>query len=109
MLPILGAIVLFFLAVILYRVLKILKVVLSSIKKVDHTLETVDGYVTQLEAPVKTVVNVSKGVDKVQHTTENAIKTMINFVMENFEWIKDTIMDKFQKTTSQKEGGANHE
>ncbi len=98
LLPVLGAIVLFFLAVILYRILKILKVLLGSVKTVDRTLTSVDNYVTQLEAPVKTMVNVSKGVDAVQNTTENAIKSIVQFTMENFEWIKETIISKFKKT-----------
>jgi hypothetical protein len=107
LLPILGAVVLFFLAVILYRILKLLKVLQGSMTTVDHTLTTVDDYVTQLEAPVKTVVKISKGVDVVQNTTENAIKQVIQFVMENFEWIKETIVQKFKKTNQ--EGGTSDE
>ena len=107
LLPILGAVVLFFLAVILYRILKLLKVLLGSVTTVNHTLTTVDEYVTQLEAPVKTVVKISKGVDVVQNTTEHAIKQVIQFVMENFEWMKETIVQKFKKTNQ--EGGTSDE
>lgn len=102
LLPILGAVVLFFLALLLYRVIKLLQDLQSSFKTVDHTLTQVDKYVTDLEAPVSTVLKVSKGVDTAVNTTENVISKIISFVMENFDWIKEMIMDKFKKS---EEGG----
>ncbi len=102
LLPILGAVVLFFLALLLYRVIKLLQDLQSSFKTVDHTLTQVDKYVTDLEAPVSTVLKVSKGVDTAVNTTENIISKIISFVMENFDWIKEMIMDKFKKS---EEGG----
>jgi hypothetical protein len=102
LLPILGAIVLFFLALLLYRAAKLLQSLMFSLKTVDHTLEQVDKYVTALEQPVSTVLRVSKGVDAVANHTEHAISKVAKFVMENFEWIKETVLEKFKKT---KEGG----
>src|SRR5690554_2804262 len=97
LLPILGAIVLFFLALLLYRAAKMLEQLQGSLKTVDHTLGQVDKYVTDLEQPVSTVIKVSKGVDAVANHTEHAISKIVKFVMENLEWIKETVVDKFKK------------
>lgn len=96
LLPILGAIVLLFLAVLLYRAIQLIKTLHGSLNTVDHTLKKVDGYVVQLEDPVKTIVTVSKGIDAVSSTTENIIKSTAKLVMDNFDWIKDFVTDFFK-------------
>lgn len=101
LLPILGAIVLFFLAVFIYKLIKTLDNLQRSIHTVDHTLSQVDKYVEQLEQPVSTLLRVSAGVNTVASTTESIISKLIKFIAENFEWLKDAVMDLFKN----EEGG----
>lgn len=107
LLPILGAIVLFFLAILIYKLIKTLDNLQRSLSTVDHTLTQVDKYVGQLEQPVSTLLRVSAGVNTVANTTETIISKLIKFIMENFEWLKETVVDLFKtdEEPDESEGG----
>lgn len=103
LLPVFGVLVLLFLAILLYKLIKMMTKLEKSVDQIETALKTTNGYLQDLDAPVKTVVRISKNVDTVTNVTENVIKTVFDYFIENFEPIKNAIMSKFKKAPQEEQ------
>ena len=98
LLPIFGMLVLLFLIILLYRLIKMITRLESTFNEVEKSIKTANTYLEEMEAPVKTVLRISKNIDLVQNATENILKTVIDYLVDNFEPIKNAIVSKFKKS-----------
>lgn len=104
LLPILGVVVLIFLILILYHILKMTKQISGTVTKVDSTLQTVEDRLNDLKGPLHTINRISGSVDLVQDATENAVKTFVVAVSSNIDLIKDWVTTFFDKRKNKKQG-----
>ncbi len=109
-LPILGVIVLFFLVLVLRRIYKLLGDVGLSVIKLNTTIDKINGGLDELKAPLSTLSRLSHSVDVIHSATESALKSAIGIVIENFDWIKDSVSQFVSKSTTKNQvKGENHE
>jgi uncharacterized protein YoxC len=95
LLPILGVIVLIFIAVLLKRFLETIKRLNSTVEKLNHTIDTVDQVLVDIEKPVQTLVNIATTVDMVNSATVNLVKGAISGISANMSAIKSWFSNRF--------------
>lgn len=103
LLPTLGAVSLVFLIVVLKKVYDLLKEVIVIVSHMDQTLKVVDETLTEIQAPVKTVANVARGIDTVTNLTQHSLVSVSKLFIDNFDliqsWFKSLFKSKEQKET----------
>lgn len=85
LIPTLGAICLVLLIMILYRVYKVVRDLPATIHKVDDVIDSTKKSVDLLDAPLNTLGNVSKTVDKVNDSAVSAVNKSMNFAVDMFK------------------------
>ena len=88
-LPTLGVIVLVFVCVMVYQLIKLLQEIRLSLKDVGQTVDLVNESLEKAQVPLNTVVNISETVDKVQETGVVVIKEAAQYLVNNFHTLKD--------------------
>lgn len=97
LIPILGAVALYFLIYLLIVLIKMVKKLNQTIENVDRSLTIVDDYLEQMKAPVTTITNISRGVDQVGAFSESFVKGLIEVLISNMSVLKDAIGSFFNK------------
>lgn len=85
LMPTLGAICLVLLIMILYRIYKVVKELPTTIQKVDEVMDSTKKSVDMLDAPLNTLGNVSRSVDKVNDSAVSAVNKSMNFAVDMFK------------------------
>jgi len=97
LIPILSVIVLFFVIYFLIVLIKLLKKLNQTFESVDRSLNILEIYLEQMKAPVKTITNISKGVDQVGAFSESFVKGLIEILISNMSVLKDAVSSFFHK------------
>lgn len=96
LLPTLGAVSLVFLIVVLKKVYDLLKEVIVIVSHMDQTLKVVDETLTEIQAPVKTVANVARGIDTVTNLTQHSLVSVSKLFIDNFDLIQSWFKSLFK-------------
>lgn len=103
LLPTLGAIALVFLIVLFKKLYDLLKKAVSMMDHLDQTLKVVDQTLEEIQAPVKTVANVARGIDTVTSVTQHSIVSLSKLFIDNFDliqtWFKTLFKPKHAEET----------
>ena len=91
LLPILGSIALVVLIVALIKLVKLLTTVNDTLNKTHPTIALVEKTLDKAQAPVDTVVKVSKTVDRAHDASVKAIDDAKDYVVKNVGAIKAKI------------------
>lgn len=92
LLPILGAICLVFVILLIVKLIKVLTSVEDTLKKSHKTIDLVDESIEKAQAPLDTVVKVSKTVDKAHDVTVEAVGNAKDYIVKSAETIKDKVV-----------------
>jgi len=103
LLPVLGCLVLIFLAVMIRQIIKILKDLAVSLEKVNKTIDSVDESLKQLQVPINTIVTISHTVDLVHAYSTKVAKETFDLIISYIELIKDWLMQLMHKKQSNEE------
>ena len=87
MLPVLGVILLIYLIIFV-------KNLIDTLKDLSFTLLTAESEIKKLDGPLNTANELAKTVDEVHFATKSAVTKASKVVSENFELVKDYILDK---------------
>ena len=94
LLPTLGVIVLVFLMVLLYQIIKFFKELRNNLKDVDKTVDLVNQSLDKAQYPLQTAKNISETVDKVHESGIIAFKQAAEYATSNFYAFKDYMQAK---------------
>lgn len=98
LLPVVGVIVLILLGWVLWEVIIVVKNLDTTVSKVNDTIDIVDNSLNRLEAPLKTVENISQSVDDVMNFVRHSvIEKSVDMISENFTVVKDWASSLFKK------------
>lgn len=92
LLPILGAICLVFVILLIVKLIKVLTSVEDTLKKSHKTIDLVDESIEKAQAPLDTVIKVSKTVDKAHDVTVEAVGNAKDYIVKSAETIKDKVV-----------------
>ena len=92
-LPVLGVILLIYLIIFV-------KNLIDTLKDLSLTLLTAESEIKKLDGPLNTANELSKTVDEVHHATKAAVTKASKVVSENFEVVKDWVMNKNSSSDS---------
>lgn len=102
-LPIVGVIVLIFLAVFVKHLIVLLKSANEAVISMKKTLDTTNKELETLEKPLQTLNELSDTVDTVHEASKHAIRSSMVMVIENFSLIKDWILAHMGKDSSEEQ------
>lgn len=100
--PMLVAAVLVCLIILLIRLIKLLKSVQDSTDKLPNTIGLVDESLEKVQAPLDTVVKVSNTVEKVHDGTVELVDKTKEYIVTNFDTIKDKVSSLSKKNEEKK-------
>ncbi len=103
LLPILGVAVLICLMIFLIHLTRTVKSLNKTIDKTSTTVDLANQSIEKAQAPLDTVVKISKTVDSVHDAAVNAVKTTKDYVVTNFDEIKNKYFNKEQKEKETRE------
>ena len=109
-LPILGVIVLIFLAIFVKHLINVMKSANEAIHAMNQTLDTTNRQLEALDKPLNTLNELSDTVDCVHEASKTAVRSALVTVIENFSSIKDWVLSVVNKdkasdeNTKDKEG-----
>lgn len=104
LLPVVGVIVLILLGWVLWEVINVVKNLDTTVSKVNDTIDIVDSSLNRLEAPLKTVENISQSVDDVMNFVRHSvIEKSVDMISENFTVVKDWASSLFKKKSKDSE------
>lgn len=90
--PILGAICLVCGIILLIKLIKVLGSLDATLIKSHKTIDLVDESIQKAQAPLDTVVKVSKTVDKAHDATVEAVGNAKDYIVKSAENIKDKVV-----------------
>ncbi|MEG0708747.1 MAG: histidine kinase [Longicatena sp.] len=96
-LPILGVIVLIFLAVFIKHLINVMKSTNDALIVMKQTLDTTNRQLETLDKPLHTLNELSETVDCVHDASKNAVRSTLVCVIENFSSIKDWVLSIAKK------------
>ena len=96
MLPVLGVILLIYLIIFV-------KNLIDTLKDLSLTLLTAESEIRKLDGPLNTANELSKTVDEVHYATKNAVTKASQVVSENFDMVKEWVLDKKKSSDIEKE------
>lgn len=96
-LPTLGALVLIFLLIILYRLYLMMKKVDLLMDRVNKTMDIVDKELNDLQVSIGVLTSLSNGIITVQNFTKHSVTTVALYLVEHFETIKTWLLGIFEK------------
>ncbi|MEG0736010.1 histidine kinase [Amedibacillus sp. YH-ame10] len=96
-LPILGVIVLIFLAIFVKHLICVMKSANEAVISMKKTLDTTNRQLETLDKPLNTLNELSETVDCVHEASKTAVRSTIVTVIENFSSIKDWVMSVVSK------------
>lgn len=102
-LPILGVIVLIFLAIFIKHLINVMKSANEAIVSAKKTLDTTNRQLETLDKPLNTLNELSETVDCVHEASKNAVRSTLVTVIENFSSIKDWVLSVAKKDKDTKE------
>lgn len=91
LLPILGVIVLFFLAVFFRKLIKLIELIMLDIKGLDKTVDLVNQSIEKAQKPLDTAVKFSGSLDNMHDKSVTALKNVVDYASNNVDNIKDYI------------------
>ncbi|MDR1794297.1 MAG: hypothetical protein LBR25_02780 [Erysipelotrichaceae bacterium] len=106
LLPILGVVVLVFLAIILWHLIDFAKGLKTTVAKANDAIGSVDDTVKKLQGPLTTVEHLTGTVDFIFASTYKSATSLVKFMADNADSIKSwlaSLLAKFQKNKSGKE------
>ena len=87
LLPIVGVIVLVFLAIFIYNLIKVIKVIPKTVESVNDLIVNATEKVDQLQGPLDTIKSVSSTVEKVNSSAVGIVGSAVQFGSKNSEAI----------------------
>ena len=100
LLPIVGVIVLVFLAIFIYNLIKVIKVIPKTVESVNDLIVNATEKVDQLQGPLDTIKSVSSTVEKVNSSAVGIVGSAVQFGSKNSEAIMSWGKDFFDKKKS---------
>ena len=100
-LPILGVIVLIFLAIFIKHLINVMKSANDAIVSAKKTLDTTNRQLETLDKPLNTLNELSETIDCVHEASKNAVRSTLVTVIENFSSIKDWILSLSKKDSKE--------
>lgn len=101
--PILGAISLVCVIILIIKLIKVLGSVNNTLLKSHKTIDLVDESIEKAQAPLDTVVKVSKSVDKAHDATVEAVGNAKEYIVKSAETIKDKVVTYVNGENNQEE------
>lgn len=92
-LPVLGVILLIYLIIFV-------KNLIDTLKDLSLTLLTAESEIKKLDGPLNTANELAKTVDEVHHATKTAVTKASKAVSENFEVVKEWVINKKNSSDS---------
>lgn len=106
LLPVLGALLLFYLIVLIKRVIETMKKVDKSMESLQDTIEITNRQLNALDAPLNTINNLSETIDNVHETTKHYARSAMVAVIDNFGNIKDWALNKVNEEKEPNKSGS---
>lgn len=97
LLPIIGAVALFFLCVFLRKLSLLVDKLIVSISNLETTIKLVDVSIEKAQVPLDTVVKLSGTVDNLHDSSVKSINKAKNFINENVSEVKKYVNQQFNK------------
>ncbi len=94
LLPILGAVALFFLCIALRKLGLFVDELTTTVKNLDPTIKKVDASIEKAQAPLDTVVKFSHTLDNVHDKTGEVMEKVSQFTSDNIGAIKSNFSNK---------------
>lgn len=88
-LPILGVIVLVFLAVFIKHLITVMKKADAALSSMKTTMDTTNRQLESLDKPLQTLQEVSDTVDYVHEASKHAVRSGLVCIIDNFSSIKE--------------------
>ena len=73
------------------------------LKDLSLTLLTAESEIRKLDGPLNTANELSKTVDEVHYATKNAVTRASMIVSENFDIVKEWVLDKKKSSDKEKD------
>ena len=99
-LPIVGVVILVFLAIFVKRLLAVLKHADEAIVNLNSALDTANKELKALEKPLNTLNELSDTVDCVHEASKQAVRSSMVMVIENLSVIKNWVLSHMGKDAS---------
>lgn len=96
-LPILGVIVLIFLAIFIKHLINVMKNANEAVIHMGKTLDTANRQLESLDKPLHTLNEISDTVDCVHEASKSAVRSTVAMIIENFSSIKDWVYSTVKK------------
>lgn len=96
-LPILGVVVLIFLAMFFKHLIQVLKSANEAVVSMKQTLDTTNRQLETLDKPLNTLNELSETVDCVHEAGKHAVRSTLVTAIENFSAIKDWVLTMAKK------------
>lgn len=91
LLPIVGVIVLVFLAVFLNKLVKLVDGLIKDLEKASETVNLVNKSIEKVQVPLDTACKISHTVDSVHDQSVEACKHVVEYASDNFDNVKEYI------------------
>lgn len=93
-LPTLSVVVLAFVLVMVYQIIKFFKELRTNLNDLDKTVDLVNQSLDKVQVPLQTASNISQSVDKLHESGVFAFKQAIQYGVANFQAMKDYMQAK---------------
>lgn len=97
LLPILGAVVLFYLCIVFKKLSVLLDSLSKTVDNLSPTIKLVDQSIEKVQAPLNTAVKLSHTIDDVHDKTIDSVAKATTYINENMDDIKTYVNDKVVK------------
>ncbi|HCY06365.1 MAG TPA: hypothetical protein DHS57_03615 [Erysipelotrichaceae bacterium] len=109
LLPILGAVVLFYLCIVFRKLGVLLESLSKTVDNLSPTIKLVDQSLEKVQTPLDTAVKLSHTIDNVHDKTVDSVAKATTYVNENMDEIKSYVNDKVNKVKEHFEKEKNEE
>ena len=97
LLPMIGAVVLFYLCLVFKKLSKLLDTLSKTVDNLEPTIKLVDQSIEKVQAPLDTAVKLSHTIDNVHDTTVESVSKASVYVTENMDDFKTYVNEKVSK------------
>ena len=101
LLPLLGFVVLIFLIILLFKLIKFINSLDILINKTHGSIELLEKSLDKIQVPLDSTVRISKNIDKACDMTSKVINDTREYVSKNWDTVKEKVSDstnKYEKT-----------
>lgn len=102
-LPIIGCVVLVYLAIFFKHLITVVKEASKTVQSLKTTLDTTERQLQALDKPLNTLNELSETVDYVHEAGKHAVRSTMVTIIENFSVIKDWLLGKVNKSSTDTE------